>query len=204
MGIGGVMATELPRKQTTLTPAQAISALATGYRRVTGKPPSYPILFLLTGQSAFETGNWTSMSNYAMAGVKATASDPYYQVLMTTEGYGASAVRVPQKFAAYRSPEDGAEAYIRLLKRRSHWWKALQTGSVTKYVTALTSPPLKYFTGNPADYVKGIPQRAQAYLPTIQSLSTSASSAVRDGLIALILTGGIWYGSKKVKKALQA
>lgn len=196
----------LPAKRTPLSADQATQALATAYERLTGSKPTFPVLALLVGQSAFETGSWTSFSNYNFAGIKA-GSHELIQQLPTTEVINGVSVKVyppdpAANFAAYESAADGAYEYLKLLQKRSHWWAGLLTGDLTQYVTALKTTPA-YFTGDKNTYINGMARHIKDYTETIKAYSSSSvSNLVSSLLIAGVVTGGIIYGSKKIKEKL--
>lgn len=149
---------------------EAAQALSSAYQAVTGAQPSTAILTLLMAQTSFETrpsGKTTgwNLPNFNWGGIKASVWDPLVQIFQTHEGYGSSQTTLPQRFAAYPSLEDGAEAYIRTLKARPAWWSGLQSGTPQGLLQGLTTPP-KYFTGDPAGYLAGIRGLAAQYAGT--------------------------------------
>jgi hypothetical protein len=197
-GLGALGGTELPNALTPLTAAQASSALATAYKRVTGKDPTKTILGLLISQSAQETAEWKSLHNFNFENSKATASDPYYQNFRCWEVEGGQKVWYDPpdphcRFAAHRSPADGAEHYLRLLKRRTNWWNGLHTGTVDGFVAGLTTAPM-FFTGDPSAYAKRMNQFMGDYAAAAARYAGENKLAVVGTAVGVfVLAFGSWY-----------
>lgn len=171
---------------THLSEDQARLALATGYERVTGQAPSDEVLNLLVAQSAVETADWTKISNYAFAGVKASKGSNFVQNLRTVEYIppppapnGVRTVVDPPdpatRFEAYQSPEDGATAYVATLAHRSNWWEGLHTGTPEGLIAGLSTPPA-YFTSPPDLYLKNLKQKLGTFDPSVVANTTDETS----------------------------
>lgn len=161
------MGTEIRDKITPITPAQAAKSMSEGYKRAVGVKPSRKVLGLLLGQWALETGNGKSVHNYNYGNKKATPSDPYYSYFRCSEIINGKEVffNPPHpacKFTAYRNAEEGAEAFVRLLKGRKHWWDGLHTGTVEGFIKGLTTKPA-YFTASPTKYANAMRNRMLAF-----------------------------------------
>lgn len=193
--LGGIA---LPDTLTPLTPDEAAAALATAYKRVTGKAPTKQILGLLVGQTALETGDWKSLHNYNMGNAKATASDPYYTgfrcwELVNGQKTWYEADDPMCRFAAHKTAADGAEHYIRVLAHRSNWWAGLQTGTVPGYVAGLTSSPA-YFTANADEYARGLTARMDEFgQQAIKYAGEHKVAVVGTAVGVFALTFGGWY-----------
>jgi hypothetical protein len=187
------MGQEVPNKLTPLTPEQAAKALADGYKLVTGHLPSKRILSLLIGQTALETGNWKSLHNYNFGNAKASGSDPFYQFFRCSEiENGVEVFYDPPhptcKFTAHPTAAEGAAHYIRVLQKRAHWWKGLQTGTVQGFIEGLTTAP-KYFTASPSLYLKVLTDRAATY----SSLAKKYGSSFFGTLLGTMFFGALGY-----------
>ena len=205
------MPTELPNRITSITPDEAAQAISEGYKRVTGSKPTVKILGLLLGQWALETGNGKSVHNYNYGNAKATSGDEYYQYFRCSEIVGGVEMFYDPphpacKFSAFRTSADGAEAYIKLLKRREHWWKGLQTGTVDGFIKGLTTAPA-YFTASPSLYTTGLRNRMENYSEFAKKYG---SSGVFGQIFAGLMTGAILVGGayfsqhpKEAKKYLK-
>jgi len=197
-GLGALGATELPDRLTPLTPEQATHALATAYRRVTGKAPTSKILGLLVAQTAQETAEWQSLHNFGFGNLKASASDPYYQGFRCWEIVNGQKTWYESdnpmcRFAAYLTAADGAERYIRLLMSRPHWWNGLHTETVDGFVAGLTTAPV-FFTGDPAAYARRMTGFVSEYGALAMKYAGQHRMAVVGTAVGVFaLTFGGWY-----------
>lgn len=196
--LGALDGVALPDKLTPLTPDEAAAALATAYRRVTGKAPTRKILALLVGQTALETGDWKSLHNFNVGNSKASASDPYYTgfrcwELVNGEKVWFAADDPMCRFTAHLTAADGAEHFIRMLMRRPNWWAGLQTGTIDGYVAGLTSRPA-YFTANAGEYARGMAARMDRFAQQAIRFAGSNPGTVLGGAVGVFaLTFGGWY-----------
>ena len=136
-----------------LTPIDGASAsryLAGAYHGLTGSAPSTATLDLLWAQWALETSRGQAMYGNNFGGIKAGAQGPS-ALLSTTEGYGANARRVRDRFRTYATPEEGARDYVSLLARRyPQAFEALRRGDADGFAAGLHHG--RYFTANPETY----------------------------------------------------
>jgi hypothetical protein len=197
-GLGALGGVALPNTLTPLTADQAAAALATAYKRVTGRAPTQRILALLVGQTALETGDWKSLHNYNFGNAKASASDPYYTgfrcwELVNGQQTWYEADDPMCRFAAHLTAADGAEHYIRVLAHRPNWWAGLQTGTVDGYVAGLTTSPA-YFTANAQQYADGLTVRMNKFAAQAVKYAGEHKAAVVGTAVGVfVLTFGSWY-----------
>ncbi len=204
----GAGQTELPNKLTKISADEAGKAISEAFKRVSGKKPTAAVLALLLGQWALETGNGVYVHNYSFGNTKRSSADTYYQFYRCNEIINGETVwfdpPAPEcAFSAYKTPEDGAEAWIRILKKRPNWWNGLLTGDVVKFNTGLTTAP-KYYTANPATYLNTLKNRVAAYLPQAKQYGAkfqlgSAVLGIGLGVATLYLAPKV-YRSKQFKK----
>jgi hypothetical protein len=148
--------------RTKLDGEQAAAALSRAYENVTGRPPSEKTLSLLTAQWAHETGRGASMFNFNFGGIKGVGPSGMSTAQRTREGWGETERVIVDKFRAYRTAEEGATDYVRLLaKRYPDAVQAAERGDAAGFVRGLKARG--YFTGNEG-----------AYLRSVQSLATVA------------------------------
>lgn len=189
-----------------LTADQAVKTISNAYKSIVGRNPTKRVLTLLVGQSALETDSWKSLPNYNFGGVKASAKDAYAQWLKTWER-DANGQRYDTLalFAAYRTAEAGAKAWIETIKRRDYWWKALHSGDPDKYVYQLAGAPTKegkrtkpaYMTATQKEYLFALNKRSS---PLSKEISKYAGVGVA-GVVGLILTGVAgWFAAKHYMK----
>lgn len=148
-------ATEVATRRTPISGTQAASALRTAWTKLHGEPPSEPTLAILVAQWAHETGSGQSMYNYNFGGIKGTGPSGLTTNCRTREGFGENERTIRDNFRAYRTAEEGAEDYLRLLERR--FGPALQQarqGNPEQFVGALKRGG--YFTGSEAAYTKSV------------------------------------------------
>ncbi len=154
---------EVPYKKTTLTRDEARGHVSRCFAELFGRNPEPQELALLLAQSEHETEAWQRMPNFNWAGIKAFKSwqsaGKDFRVLMTTEGKGADAKRVPQPFRAYNSAAEGCKDWLSVLARL--WPTAIavaRSGDATRFVAALKHDGVKgaYFTGDTLVYTKSV------------------------------------------------
>lgn len=153
----------VPVVRTKLSAGQAQEALKAAWERVTGEVPSDKTLALITAQWAHETGSGGSMYNYNFAGIKGASPDGLSVAQRTREGYGENERRIVDNFRAYRSAEDGATDYVKLLSRRfPEAVEGARQGDPTAFVRGLKSRG--YFTGHEGQYLNNVASIASRYL----------------------------------------
>jgi hypothetical protein len=134
---------------------EAASALSNAYASVTGRAPTAKQLSLLVAQWSLETGGGRAMMNYNFGGIKGTSPSGMSTAYKTKEGYGATERTITDQFRAYRTPQEGAADYLRVL--RAHFPKsfdAVRAGDAQVFAHTLKREG--YYTGNEADYTKAI------------------------------------------------
>jgi len=180
------MSTQIPDLLTPLNPDDAVRHLADAYKRVVGKQPRVAVLKLLAAQSALESGNWKIVHNFNYGNEKASSSDVFvqqYSIRDDPTDPGA-------KYAAFLSPQEGAEHYVRTLVRREHWRKGLDSGKPVQFVEALSTPPV-YFTADPSRYLATLLKLVDTYSDLAKKYGWSLLGMF-GGLLMLgtIATGG--------------
>lgn len=196
-GGGSKPATELPNRATPMSGEDVIKAIADGYKRVTGKVAAPNVLNLLVSQAAFETGDFAGkgIHNFNFGNKKYSSGDPYFQFFRCNEFIDGKEVWNDRcKFAAYDSPAQAGEAFVRLLMGRPHWWAGLQSGDSTTFVKALSTTP-KYFTGNPSDYLAGVNRYFSQYA---QLAAKYATPGVGAGIAVALV--GLAYAAWRIGK----
>jgi len=153
----------VPPVRTRLDGLQAADALRAAWTHVTGQPPSERTVAILTAQWAHETGNGASMYNYNFGGIKGMGPSGLSVSQRTKEGFGASEHTITDRFRAYRTAEEGATDYIKLLSTRfPEAVGAAQSGDPAGFVAGLKQRG--YFTGDPAVYTRSVSSLAAQVL----------------------------------------
>jgi hypothetical protein len=141
--------------RTRLDGTQAADALRTAWTNVTGEPPSQKTLSILTAQWAHETGNGGSMYNYNFGGIKGMGPSGLSVSQRTREGFGASERTITDRFRAYRTAEEGATDYVKLLTQRfPEATVSAQKGDAVGFVSGLKQRG--YFTGDASAYTRSV------------------------------------------------
>lgn len=167
----------VPVIRTKLSADQAQEALRTAWERVTGEAPTDKTLALITAQWAHETGNGASMYNYNFAGIKGKSPEGLSVAQRTTEGHGATERRIVDNFRAYRSAEDGATDYVKLLVRRfPDAVEGAKQGDPQAFVRGLKSRG--YFTGHEGAYLNSVTSIASRYLEQPFELQSAAPATL--------------------------
>lgn len=187
------MSTQIPDKKTPLAPDDAARYLAEAYQRVTGKRPKTNILKLLIAQSALESGNWQIIHNYNFGNEKASSSDAFTQVY----SFNDDPTDPGAHYAAFLSPEEGAEHYVRTLTKREHWRKGLETGKPLLFIEALSTPPV-YFTADPAKYLATLVKLIDKY----EDLAKKYGWSLLGIFTSIVVLGGIVSGGYVAYKRL--
>lgn len=197
----------LADKLTPLTADQAAKALSEGYKLVTGSYPSALILGLMLGQWALETGNGKSIHNFNYGNGKGTSNSQYVQYFRCSEIVNGQEIfydppAIECRFAAYKTAEDGAVAFVRLLKSRENWWKGLHSGSADGFVDGLAKTPYAYFTANVSLYRNVLKERAAKYADVAKKYAKK--STWLQLILGLAVGGVVIDGYRRIKAARSA
>lgn len=150
--------------RTRLDKGQASAALRAAWQSVMGEEPSEGTVKVLTAQWAHETGNGASMFNYNFGGIKGTGPSGLTVAQRTREGFGANERTITDNFRAYRTAEEGAGDYVRLLKARFPGAvEAAKNADPQAFVHALKARG--YFTGDEGAYTRSIVALSGVELP---------------------------------------
>jgi hypothetical protein len=145
----------VPPVRTRLDGTQAADALRAAWTKVTGAAPSEDTVAVLTAQWAHETGNGASMYNYNFGGIKGMGPSGIAVAQRTREGFGSSEHTITDRFRAYRSAEEGATDYVKLITQRfPEAAQSAQHGDPVGFVAGLKQRG--YFTGDPAAYTRSV------------------------------------------------
>ena len=167
--------------QTThLSGGEAATSLAAAYQNVFHEPPSPATLRVLVAQWSHETGGGRAMMNFNFGGIKGSSPSGLSAAYRTTEGQGASEVKVVDRFRAYDSAIEGATDYVKFLaKRFSGAMSQAQKGDAEGFVRALKQGG--YFTGSEEDYVRSVTRLTeQARVSGFDAVGRAATPAVQE------------------------
>lgn len=153
----------LPDLITKISTDEALSALAYGYRRQTGRIPARPVLALMGAQWALETWRGKSLHRFNFGNIKAPQDyEGFYCQFRCNEIIDGKVKWFdpphPQcNFRAYQSANDGAADYVEFLATRPRYakaWAAMQTGDPVLFVRELKLAG--YFTADEAAYRRSV------------------------------------------------
>ena len=161
---------QVPARKTPITPVEALTYLWRAHADVIGGPCPTALLCVLGAHSALETASWGAMwcNNFGnISGVSelgewcsihgADEVMPDGSVRVRVDGAAADG------FAAWRSPIEGARAYVRHLgvatkppapNRYVFAWHAAEKGDVGEFCAQLRAHG--YFTAGLARYTAGV------------------------------------------------
>lgn len=150
---------------TPLTEAEATYYLRTAWKKIYGVYPSTNALALLWAQSAGETGRWNLLRCNNWGNIKKRDDWKYTSYdageVLTINGVTKQYMFYPYHpqtfFAAWDTPLEGAEAYIRFLSQRKRYkkaWVELMAGDPVAYCRELKAAG--YFTADLAHYTRGV------------------------------------------------
>ena len=148
--------------KTPLTEEEATYYLKTAWKNIFNIYPNKDSLALLWAQSLGETGRWKLLRNFNWGNIKRKSNNQKYTSYEAGEylnrKYQLFYPYHPQTFfAAWDSPLEGAEAYIRFLSGRSRYakaWVCLMAGDPVQYCAELKKAG--YFTDKLEHYTKGV------------------------------------------------
>jgi hypothetical protein len=205
LGLFGADQSELPNKLTPMSADEVAAALSNAFKAAEGKKPSEKVLSLLLAQWALESANGKAIHNYNLTNIKRNSGDLYYQFFRCSEMVDGKKVFYdppsPQcAFAAYKTPVDGAKAYIRVLKKRPHWWAGLLSGDVNTFNTALSTAPV-FYTASPALYLKELQDRAAKYAPQAAKYGATLIGAMFSAFFGIGLgIATVYYGPRIIQR----
>jgi flagellum-specific peptidoglycan hydrolase FlgJ len=134
----------------------------------------------LWAQWALETAQGRAMRGNNFGGIKASRGGALHP---TTEGFGASRVRVLGRFRTYATPEEGARDHVALLARRFPLaLEALRRSDAEAFVAALARGG--YFTADPRAYQTGLERLAAGHAVPAPSGVAPSTLELVDGVLA--------------------
>ena len=171
----GAKAHVVAAKRTPTPPAQIRAAIGASYRLQTGADATKPMLDILSAHVAHETGRGASMFNYNFGGIKGTGPSG------ATARYGTREVgsddqerHVVDGFRAYRSLNEGANDYVRMMKDRyPSALAAAARGDSDGFAAALKQRG--YFTAHLDDYAAALRGLMHAPDGAVSALAPAAA-----------------------------
>ncbi len=148
-------ARQVEAQRTPVTRADLRGAIGRAYEKVTGRPASGTLLDTLTAQASLETASGAQMYNYNFGGIKGASPSGETAVCRTKEVYGGREMEVRDGFRAYRSLDEGALDYVRLMRGRFGAAVArAEAGDLDGFAYALKQA--SYYTADEAKYASAL------------------------------------------------
>ena len=146
---------EVEPKRTQVSRGEIRDAIARAHSRVTGRAASGATLDVLTAQASLETASGGRMYNFNFGGIKGSGPNGETAKLRTHEVLGGKDVEIRDGFRAYRTIDEGATDYVRLMKDRFPGAMAqAERGDVDGFAKALKQS--NYYTADEKAYASGL------------------------------------------------
>ena len=146
---------EVDPKLTPASPDKLRDAIARAYKKLTGHAPSAVTLDVLTAQASLETASGTRMFNFNFGGIKGRGPTGETAHCKTHEILGGKDVTIRDGFRAYRTLDDGALDYVKLM--RDQFPRAMEQaahGNVAGFAKALKQS--HYYTADETVYATAL------------------------------------------------
>ena len=146
---------EVEPRRTQVSQREIRDAIARAHTKVTGRAPSAPTLDVLTAQASLETASGGRMYNFNFGGIKGHGPSGETARLRTHEVLSGKDVEIRDGFRAYRTIDDGATDYVRLMRDRFPGAMAqAERGDVDGFARALKQS--NYYTADEKAYAIGL------------------------------------------------
>lgn len=163
---------EVEPRRTPVSVTELRAAIDRAHRELTGRVTPPKLLDVLTAHASLETASGGQMYNYNFGGIKGRSLTGETARYRTKEVVDGREIEVRDGFRAYRTLDDGARDYVRLM--RSQFGAAVaraEAGDVAGFAHALKQA--RYYTADEAKYASAL-----------ERLTGSASSHERAGAAA--------------------
>lgn len=197
-------ARQVDPERTSVTRADLRGAIGRAYQKVTGQAPSSNVLDMLTAHASLETGSGAQMYNFNFGGIKGKSPTGETARCRTKEVFDGKEVEVRDGFRAYRSLDDGALDYVRLMRDRfGGAVSKAESGDVDGFAHALKQA--HYYTADESKYASALrhlsgvadtskPSAASALSHSASARSAGSNQNLLAGLGGLGLEGAAGIG----------
>lgn len=156
--------TEVEVQRTSVTRSDLRSAIGRAHQKLTGRAPSPALLDVLTAHASLETGSGAQMYNFNFGGIKGASPSGETARMRTKEVIGGREIEIRDGFRSYRSLDEGALDYVRLMRDRFGTAVArAESGDVDGFAHALKQA--HYYTADESKYasaLRGLSGKADA------------------------------------------
>ncbi|MBX3206268.1 MAG: glucosaminidase domain-containing protein [Labilithrix sp.] len=176
---------EVEPQRTPVSRAELRGAIGRAHQKLTGRAASASMLDVLTAHASLETGSGSRMYNYNFGGIKGAGPTGETARCLTREVEGGREIEIRDGFRAYRSLDEGAVDYVRLMRDRFGGAVArAEAGDVDGFAHALKQA--RYYTADESKYASalrglaGVPEAASASAATPRREVSSAAAVFPD------------------------
>jgi hypothetical protein len=179
--------------RTSVSRADLRAAIGRAYQKITGQTPSGGLLDTLTAHASLETGSGTAMYNFNFGGIKGHSQTGETAVCRTKEVFNGKEVEVRDGFRAYRSLDEGALDYVRLMRGKfNEAVSRAEAGDINGFAHALKKA--SYYTADETKYADALQKlsnpSAKAHEGSLSAISKLEASAPPK-LTNISLGGGV-------------
>lgn len=147
--------TEVEVQRTPVSRADLRAAIGRAHQKLTGHAAPAALLDTLTAHASLETGSGAQMYNYNFGGIKGTSPSGETARMRTREVIEGREIEVRDGFRSYRSLDDGALDYVRLMRDRFGGAVArAEVGDVDGFAHALKQA--RYYTADESKYASAL------------------------------------------------
>lgn len=148
-------AIEVEPQRTSVARGELRAAIDRAHREVTGRAASAELLDVLSAHASLETGGGDRMYNYNFGGIKGRGPSGETARCRTKEVVGGREIAIRDGFRAYRSLDEGAVDYVRLMRTRFGAAVArAEAGDVDGFAHALKQA--QYYTADESKYASAL------------------------------------------------
>ena len=188
--------TEVEVQRTSVSRADLRAAIGRAHQKLTGHAASPALLDTLTAHASLETGSGAQMYNYNFGGIKGASPSGETARMRTKEVIDGREIEVRDGFRAYRSLDDGALDYVRLMRDRfGSAVSRAELGDVDGFAHALKQA--RYYTADESKY-------ASALRGLSSKTDVGASPAVTNVRSPVTSTAAVFPDSFELGRVLDA
>lgn len=182
---------EVEPQRTSVSRADLRESIGRAYAKVTGKPATGEVLDVLVAHASLETASGSHMYNFNFGGIKGRGPDGATARCRTHEVLNGKDVVIRDGFRAYKTLDEGAVDYVRLMRDRFSGAVArAEQGDVDGFAHALKQA--NYYTADERAYATGL--RGLMGLPagelTQASHTTLAYTKTQTSNASNVVAGG--------------
>ncbi len=191
--------TEVEVQRTSVSRADLRGAIGRAHQKLTGRTPSPALLDVLTAHASLETGSGAQMYNFNFGGIKGASPSGETARMRTREVIAGREIEVRDGFRSYRSLDDGALDYVRLMRERFGGAVGrAEAGDLDGFAHALKQA--HYYTADESTYANAL-QRIAA---SSGGASGSTETSVMHVRPAVSATAAVFPDSFELGRVLDA